>query len=222
MLQMQTLLNYNWLMDSKGITMKIFNNLICRLLSLIIGSLILNGLTSSVYAETISKTGNFSNGSKVWAQNCNRCHNMRGPKELRDDQWISTSFHMRMRAGLTGQETRDVIAFLQASNTKSVKIKSLPVEKIITKNVSSGKNIYEKTCVACHGANGKGVLPGAPDFLKSDGVLLKTDKVLINNILNGFQSPGSAMAMPPKGGNQNLTTADIELVLKYIRDTFSK
>ena len=53
------------------------------------------------------EAGNFSNGSKVWAENCARCHNMRSPTDLRDDQWVTTVFHMRVRAGLTGQETRD-------------------------------------------------------------------------------------------------------------------
>ena len=62
--------------------------------------------------------GDFLNGSKVWSNNCNRCHNMRGPTELRDDQWITTSFHMRVRAGLTGEETRDVITFLQTANNQ--------------------------------------------------------------------------------------------------------
>lgn len=62
--------------------------------------------------------GDFAAGAKAWNDNCNRCHNMRGPQELRDDQWITTVFHMRVRGGLTGQETRDIITFLQVSNNK--------------------------------------------------------------------------------------------------------
>lgn len=58
----------------------------------------------------------FARGAKTWADNCGRCHNMRNPRELRDDQWRAAMAHMRVRAGLTGEETRDVLAFLQGSN----------------------------------------------------------------------------------------------------------
>lgn len=58
----------------------------------------------------------FARGAQTWANTCSRCHNMRDPKELRDDQWRAAMAHMRVRAGLTGQEMRDVLAFLQQSN----------------------------------------------------------------------------------------------------------
>ena len=58
----------------------------------------------------------FARGAQTWADNCGRCHNMRNPKELRDDQWRAAMTHMRVRAGLTGEETRDILAFLQGSN----------------------------------------------------------------------------------------------------------
>lgn len=58
----------------------------------------------------------FVRGAKAWADNCNRCHNMREPKEFRDDHWRPIVYHMRIRAGLSGQETRDILRFLQESN----------------------------------------------------------------------------------------------------------
>lgn len=58
----------------------------------------------------------FARGAKAWADNCARCHNMRDPKEFRDDQWRPIVAHMRVRAGLTGQESRDILLFLQGSN----------------------------------------------------------------------------------------------------------
>ncbi len=203
----------------KNIVNKIYSNLF-KLSSI---SLLLLGIGVSLSSQAADypEAGNFSNGSKVWADNCNRCHNMRGPKELRDDQWISTAFHMRMRAGLTGQETRDVITFLQGSNTKTVASGSTQVSAAISKGVT-GKETYEKTCIACHAADGKGAFPGTPNFTSSSGPLSKSDAVLIEHINNGFQSPGSPMAMPPKGGNPNLGPSDISSVLKYIRGKFGK
>ena len=58
----------------------------------------------------------FARGAKAWAEQCARCHNMRDPKELRDDQWKPVVTHMRIRAGLTGQDARDILIFLQGSN----------------------------------------------------------------------------------------------------------
>jgi len=201
--------------------MKYFNKKI-RSSTLFSACLLASGsLVTTVQAADYPEAGNFSEGAKVWADNCNRCHNMRGPKELRDDQWISTAFHMRVRAGLTGQETRDIITFLQASNTKSVASGSTQVAAVIGKG-TTGKETYEKTCVACHGADGTGAFPGTPDFTDSSGALSKIDEVLIDHMINGFQSTGSPMAMPPKGGNPNLSTTDMSAVLKYIRETFGK
>lgn len=58
----------------------------------------------------------FARGARLWADNCGRCHNVRDPKELRDDQWKPVMTHMRIRAPLTGAEQRDILLFLQASN----------------------------------------------------------------------------------------------------------
>lgn len=58
----------------------------------------------------------FARGAKAWAQICANCHEMRDPKELRDDQWKPVVTHMRLRAGLTGAQARDILKFLQGSN----------------------------------------------------------------------------------------------------------
>lgn len=165
--------------------------------------------------------GNFQQGAKTWSENCGRCHNIRGPRELRDDQWISTVFHMRIRAGLTGQESRDVLTFLQGSNTqKTGTVTPVVLSKPAT--AASGQGIYSQTCVACHGIDGSGGLPGVPDFNGKNSPLSKSDATLLKHIEEGFQSPGSPMAMPAKGGNPDLNAADLQAVLGYIRETFGK
>ncbi|VAW94910.1 hypothetical protein MNBD_GAMMA22-1682 [hydrothermal vent metagenome] len=83
------------------------------LLALLSGLSFVNVAAAS---EDKSKNGDFARGATAWVNNCVRCHNVRDPKELRDDQWITTTYHMRIRAGLTGQQSRDVIKFLQMSN----------------------------------------------------------------------------------------------------------
>ena len=85
-----------------------------------------------------------------------------------------------------------------------------------------GKKIYESTCVACHGKDGQGTLPGVPSLRKKGGALSKSDEQLIKSILEGYQSPGSPLAMPAKGGNPALTEADARAVLNYLRAVFGK
>ena len=82
--------------------------------SLAAGTFLVQGtaVAQDVTATAESDPMQFSRG----ANNCARCHNMRDPKELRDDQWRAAVGHMRVRAGLTGQEARDILAFLQGSN----------------------------------------------------------------------------------------------------------
>lgn len=87
---------------------------------------------------------------------------------------------------------------------------------------SHGKSVYEGTCIACHGANGKGALPGVPDLTSAKGPLKGADEVVIKRMREGYQSPGSPMAMPPKGGNPALTDDDLQAVLAYMRKTFGR
>lgn len=73
--------------------------------------------TPAPAAASISK-GDFVKGASLWANTCQRCHNMRDPKKLDDKAWKVVVTHMRVRAGLPGQDARDVLAFLQQSNNK--------------------------------------------------------------------------------------------------------
>jgi len=76
-------------------------------------------LSGPVVADSdsdMATQGDVGRGAQAWAQNCMRCHNARDPQEFRDDLWKPIVTHMRVRAGLTGQEARDILAFLQASN----------------------------------------------------------------------------------------------------------
>lgn len=79
-----------------------------------------------------------------------------------------------------------------------------------------GKAMYDTTCIACHGAAAQGMIPGVPD-LRQGGRLAQSDAQLVANILNGFQTPGSPMAMPPKGGNPSLTAEAAQALVEYLR-----
>lgn len=194
--------------------------------SYLVAVMMLSGFIMPINAEELNTAGSVSRGAISWSQNCARCHEMRDPTEFRDDQWKTIVTHMRVRAGLTGQQQRDIIAFLQSANNQTPKSEKVAAPTVVTQPTSrsslSGKAVYGSTCIACHGANGKGVVPGAPDFTQANGVLSKPDDVLLQHITQGFQSPGSPMAMPAKGGNPALTADELRTVLSYIRDSFGK
>ena len=182
------------------------------------------GVTAFAMAADFPASGDFAAGAKQWADNCGRCHNVRDPRDLRDDQWITTAFHMRIRASLTGQETRNILSFLQGSNTVTTAavLSRASTTDPDTTTARPGAEVYAETCVACHGADGNGVLPGVPRFGGAGGSLSKSDEILHKHISEGLQTPGLPMAMPPKGGNTGLTDADIYSVLRYLRDTFGQ
>jgi cytochrome c5 len=148
---------------------------------------------------------------------------MRDPKDLRDDQWITTMFHMRVRAGLSGQKARDILTFLQESNNPGRPVKAaMGSSDNATQSKLSGEEVYQQTCVACHGTDGKGTVPGAPDLTDSDGVLSQSDEILIQHISEGFRSKNSPMAMPAMGGNPDLNETDISNVVKHMKSKFNQ
>lgn len=63
-----------------------------------------------------STKGDVARGVKAWTENCMRCHNARDPREYSDDLWKPVITHMRIRAGLTGQQARDILAYFRQSN----------------------------------------------------------------------------------------------------------
>jgi cytochrome c1 len=56
-------------------------------------------------------------GAKVYAENCNRCHEAFSPTTHDGNAWKAISLHMRLFADLSRTEQAQVLAFLRAANT---------------------------------------------------------------------------------------------------------
>ena len=172
----------------------------------------------------LAETGDAAKGAAQWADNCARCHNMRDPTEFEARLWRPIVTHMRVRAGLRGEDARNILTFLQGAAADANRPAQLTPVSSAAATVStgqSGQSVYQTTCVACHGPDGKGVLPGAPDFTADDNPLAnKSHDELLRNIMDGFQSEGSPMAMPAKGGNPALTEQDMRNALEYMMSEF--
>ena len=92
----------------------------------------------------------------------------------------------------------------------------------VPENVANGQRQYEETCVACHGEKGKGTMPGIPNFTSRKSPLKKADAVLIKNIIEGIERPNADLAMPPMGGNPDLTEQDVRDILAYMQKAFKR
>ena len=55
-------------------------------------------------------------GAQLWSENCARCHNLRSPSSHSDREWDMLVHSMRVKAGLTGEETRKILEFLKSAN----------------------------------------------------------------------------------------------------------
>ncbi len=87
----------------------------------------------------------------------------------------------------------------------------------IAQDAANGATVYGGTCVACHAEDGGGAFQGVPDLA---GRLGKSDDALFTSVRDGFESPGSMMAMPANGGNGSMSDEDIQDVIAYMRETF--
>jgi hypothetical protein len=56
-------------------------------------------------------------GAQLWAENCQRCHNIRSPGSLSPAQWEVAMMHMRVRANLTPEEHKKILEFLKQSGS---------------------------------------------------------------------------------------------------------
>lgn len=90
------------------------------------------------------------------------------------------------------------------------------------RDLENGRLKYEETCVACHGEKGKPTMPGIPDFTSRKGPLKKPNGKLVTSITEGIDRPEADLAMPPLGGNPDLTEKDVRDILSYMRKTFKR
>ena len=76
-----------------------------------------------------------------------------------------------------------------------------------------GQQVYQATCVACHGAGVAGA-PKLGDKGQWAKHVAKGRDTLYASAVNGVQ--GSTGAMPPKGGNPALSDAEVRAAVDYM------
>ena len=168
-------------------------------------------------------------GARAWSQVCERCHNLRSPSELEPADWDLAMTHMQVRANIPQRAADDIRAFLMSSASPPLFAETdqaAPASQAAGAEPRGqgdpvrGRSVYDATCVACHGADGRGVLPGMPALGGDYSAHAGSEEELIDHMVEGFQSDGSQIAMPPLGGNPSLTRKDMTDALAYIKQAF--
>lgn len=88
-------------------------------------------------------------------------------------------------------------------------------------DAAAGEPLFQSTCAACHGPDGKGLPNLGKDFTGSEFVTEQSDAELVAFIKEGrpVSDPANTTGvdMPPKGGNPALTDEDLFDIVAYIR-----
>jgi nitrite reductase (NO-forming) len=95
------------------------------------------------------------------------------------------------------------------------------VAKTVPEQIKSGKELYGRTCFACHQQEGQGVPNAFPPLAKSDFLNANTDRA-INAVLHGLS--GEVTVNGKKFNNvmtsQNLTDEEVADVLTYVYNSW--
>ncbi|MCC6320551.1 MAG: c-type cytochrome [Phycisphaerales bacterium] len=88
--------------------------------------------------------------------------------------------------------------------------------KVSVDDAVHGREIFSSACAACHGPDGKGMTGLGKNLLESDFVASKDDDQLREFLIVG-RPDAKPVAMPPKGGRDDLTDNDLRHVVTYLR-----
>jgi len=178
--------------------------------------------TDSLHESSAEQIGR---GAQAWVDTCGSCHNLRSPGELTPELWDVSVTHMRVRANIPADVADDIRAFLMSSSASIMEstseVSELTSYDMSRADLDNGRTVYEQTCIACHGQNAEGAFEGVPALGGVTGRLAQSDTVVLDHMINGFQSEGSFMAMPPFGGNPDLTDQDMADTLAYLRSVLN-
>ncbi len=172
----------------------------------IFGVALLIGAPFATFAtEPADEAMSFARGASLYSANCGRCHNPRGPSEFSDGTWPLIVTHMRVIAGLPGDQAREIEAFLRASNNPPVRVsaKSAPSTQL------SGEQLLQQYgCRGCHKIAGEGGAIG-PSL---EGVFERRDEAWVRTQIKQPRAHNPKTVMPDMGlGDSEVTAIILEL-----------
>lgn len=152
-------------------------------------SLVLLAGTSVIAGEA-----DMARGARLYSDNCARCHNLRAPSEHDDRDWPTVITHMRVVAGLPGDQARAILAFLQANNNP--RRPEAAARRAPQSRALSGEELIARYgCQGCHVIDGEGGSVG-PSL---DTVFERREADWVRSQIRDPKSHNPATAMPDFG-----------------------
>ena len=159
-------------------------------------------------------------GQKLFLNNCAQCHasdggGSRGFPNLTDIDWLWGGTPEAIKASITEGRTGTMPAWGEALGEQGVKdvahyVLSLSGSTNDSIRSAKGEGIFKSTCVACHGADGKGnVAMGAPNLTDKIWLHGGSEERIIETITRGRVDQ-----MPAH--KEKLTPAQIHLLTAYV------
>ncbi|MCI0393757.1 MAG: cytochrome c [Chloroflexi bacterium] len=88
-------------------------------------------------------------------------------------------------------------------------------------DATAGQTLFQQSCSACHGPDGKGLPNLGKDLTTSDFAKSQSDQELLAFVKQGRPASDPAnttgVDMPPKGGNPALSDEQILDIIAYVR-----
>jgi len=84
----------------------------------------------------------------------------------------------------------------------------------IEEPLDMGQRVYNGLCISCH--NGLPNIPKVGDKAAWESRIAQGMALLYEHSIKGFISEGGLIAMPPKGGNLNLSDEEVKAAVDYM------
>lgn len=182
-------------------------------------SLLVAGILAAGPAFGAAKEPDAARGARLYSANCGRCHNYRSPMEHGDREWSIVMAHMRVVAGLPGDQARDIEHFLRSGNNP-VRPSLPPVgapppaERKEAPQVTPEEAralIRQNGCIGCHVLNGVGGTAG-PNL---DTVFQRKDERWVRTQIRNPRANNPESVMPLFPFSEAQVDAIVELLRQH-------
>ena len=99
-------------------------------------------------------------------------------------------------------------------DAEAVEAATVATVAAIEEPLDMGQRVYNGLCISCH--NGLPNIPKVGDKAAWESRIAQGMALLYEHSIKGFISEGGLIAMPPKGGNLNLSDEEVKAAVDYM------
>ena len=99
-------------------------------------------------------------------------------------------------------------------DAEAVEVATVATVAAVEEPRDMGQRVYNGLCISCH--NGLPNIPKVGDKAAWESRIAQGMALLYEHAIKGFISDGGLIAMPPKGGNMNLTDEEVKAAVDYM------